>query len=130
VTKKNKATAPQKQARELWDNHLKGNIAGFISLRIGQNEKSPARINKAVREGNLDAARRECKWLKKTDEGFLYPIFVKNLIDPGKSGRSSDQTTVGNKTYEIPGPKLTERLEKAWGRFLISIEQPAVSTSS
>ena len=130
MAKKNKVTAQQTQTKELWDKHLKKHIAGFISPRAGQNEKFLARIDKAIQSENLDAAKEEFDWLKKTAGGFLFPIFVKHLIDPDKEDKSSNQTTVGNRTYNIPGPRLTERLEEAWEKFLTLIEQPAVSASS
>ena len=121
MAKKGKVSTQQTQTKKLWDKHLKENIAGFISIRAGQNERSPARIDKAIQEGNLDAAKEDFNWLKKTTGGFLFPIFVKHLVDPGKEDKSARQTTVGKRTYTIPGPRLTERLEKAWEKFSISL---------
>jgi len=130
MAKKKKATVRQKQAKKLWNRHLKGHIVGFICPCAGQNEKSLARVDKAVQKGNLDAVKKEFDQLKKTDEGFLCPIFVERQIDPDKTDKSTNQTRVGNKTYKIPEPEVKRKLQNAWEKFSSSIEQVTIKAPS
>lgn len=83
-----------------------------------------------MQKGNLDAVKKEFAQLKKTDEGFLCPIFVERQIDPDKTDKLANQTRVGKKTYKIPEPELKRKLQKAWEEFSSSIEQLTVSAPS